>query len=281
MKLIADSSCDTTLEMRNDLDIEFAPLTIRLPDGKEYLDSPGFDVAPLLQDMKSHKEPARSNCPSPEDFANIMRKHLESFVITLSAALSGTYSAAEVAKQIVLSETPDKKIHVFNSKSAAAGETLIALELSKLIKENQSFENIVAYGEAFIAKMQTIFVLESLDNLVKNGRISRLKASAASILNTFPIMCGNKEGEIEVVCKVRGFSQTLSKMVSVIAEKTDDLKPKSVKLVVAYCNCLERAEEIKNDILSRCKAIEEVILTPTGGLSSMYAYDGGIVIAFA
>ncbi len=281
MKIIADSSCDTTEELREQLDIEFAPLTIRVANGNEYVDVPELDTVALMEELKAHKEPARSNCPSPEDFAKIMRKHLESFVITLSSALSGTYGSAVVAKDMVLTESPEKKIHIFDSKSAASGETLIAMEINRLIKQNCSYETIVAGVEAFISRMQTIFVLESLENLVKNGRVSRIKASAASILNTFPIMCASDKGEIDVMCKVRGFQQTLNKLVSVIAEKTDDLKPNSVNLVLAYCNCSERAEALKKDILERCKAIKQVTLTPTGGLSSMYAYEGGIVIAFA
>ena len=128
--------------------------------------------------------------------------------------------------------------------------------------------------------MKTHFVLEDLGNLVKNGRISRTAGFVGTMLNLRPIMGENGHGEIIPLEKVRGTANAMRRLVELVAEETDHLPAASKLLVLSHCNCQERAMQLKKAFLERCAVFKDVIVVPTGGLSTVYANDGGIVIAF-
>ena len=181
---------------------------------------------------------------------------------------------------MVLEETPDKKIYVFDSESAAAGETRLALLLRDMIDAGMEFDEIVEKANAFIAGMSTRFVLEDLGNLIKNGRISKAAGLVGTMLNLRPIMSDNGHGEILCLEKVRGTQNSMRRLVELVGEQTAHLAQGSLTMVLSYCNCVERAGDLKKEFLAKCAAVREVIMVPTGGLSTVYANDGGIVLAF-
>ena len=278
-KLIADSCCDTTAEIREELDLDIVPLRIILASGTEYIDTVDLNVDELLTNM--HKSPGvKTACPSIDDYAQLMYKYDECFLITLADFLSGSYNAAVTAKNLVTEEYPNKKIHVFNSLNACAGELKTVLFIHSLIKEGLSFEEIIRRGELFIENLATVFVLEDLSNLIKSGRMSKLTEKVASFLGIFPVLYKLRIREIRMGAKVRGHHNALNKMVKYIVEWTKRLPEKSITIVLSNCEAPHHAETVKNNILSSCPAVSEVLVVPSSGLSSVYANRGGIVISF-
>lgn len=280
LKIIADSCCDTTEDLRKELDIELVPLTILPPGGGEIIDDLALDTERLISIMAASAEPVRTACPSVGDYAKRMEKYEECVVITLSAKLSGSYNSARIARELVLEKHPHKKIAVFNSKTAAAGELSIALFVDTLKHCDASFEEIVEKTNNFISRMKTLFVLENVSNLVKNGRMSKVKGVIASVMSIHPVLSDDGNGDIKSLHIVRGLKNALNKMVDSIKELTENRAEKSAVLTLSYCNCHERALQLKEDILEKCKAIKTVVITPTAGISTVYANDGGIVVAF-
>lgn len=278
-KIIVDSSCDLTPAMRKVLRLEVASLKIE-SNGKHFIDDENIDIKNLIYNMKQSRDPVSTACPAPEEYAELMRKANESFVVTLSSQLSGSYNSACVARDMVLEETPDKKIYVVDSGSAAAGELRLALLLRDFVDLGLCFEEIVDKIKAFLSTMCTMFVLEDLSNLVKNGRISRVAGLLGTMLSLRPIMGENGHGEIILVEKVRGTQNALRRLVELVGEKTAKAAESSITLVLSYCNCPERATVLKKEFLAGCKALKDVIMVPTSGLSTAYASDGGIIIAF-
>lgn len=277
IQLIADSCCDVTPAMKRLLGLSIASLNITVGE-EHYRDDESLNTLALIAKMKACKTPPTTACPTPEEYAALMRQERESFVITLSSKLSGSYNAAYVGRQLALEENPDLRIHVFDSESAAAGETRIALFLRDLIDASMDFDSIVEKTTAFIATMKTHFVLEDLSHLVKNGRISKAAGLLGTMLNIRPIMGENGHGEIIPLEKVRGTANAMRRLVEIVASET--AQAAGLTLVLSYCNCLERAQELKKMFLSQCSAIKEVIMVPTNGISTVYADDGGIVVAF-
>ena len=202
------------------------------------------------------------------------------FVVTLSSKLSGSHNAAMLGRELALEEVPNKRIHVFDSESASAGETYIALMIRDLIDAGRSFEEIVSAVTEKIHSMHTLFVLDSLENLVKNGRVSKAIGLIANVLSIRLLMSDDGSGAIKNISKARGIKGALNQMVELCRKQTEGLAAGSQRLVLSYCNCPERAEQVKNLIREKCAAIGEIVTVETGALSSMYAYDGGIVIAF-
>lgn len=273
-KLVADSSCDLNDELRERLDIGLVPLKIDVED-KSFIDDGSLDIIPLIEAMKNSKKGIMTSSPSPADFMKYYEKAENIFTITISSKLSSTYNNALLAKNMIL-ETKDKFIHVFDSKSASVGETLVSMKVFELIQEKLNPDEIIEKVNEYIEEMETFFILESLDNLIKAGRMNKLVGHVASALNIKPIM-GAEDGEIELVDKVRGNKRAFKRLVEIVGEKGEDLENKV--LGIAHCNAPERAEEFKKDIEEKYN-FKEIVVVNTGGLSTAYANDGGLVIAF-
>src|SRR5699024_3811661 len=193
------------------------------------------------------------------------------------ANLSGTYNSAMLAKDMILDEYPNKFVHVFNTKSASVGETLVSLKIEELIKEKLDNLEIVKTVEKYIDEMKTFFILESLDNLIKNGRISKVKGLVASILNFRPIMGEDGEGNIQLVENHRGSKKSMNRLVEIIGETQEDFQHKV--LAIAHANAFSKARDLKEQIEKKYN-FKEVIIVETKGLSTAYANDGGIILAY-
>ena len=280
MMILADSCCDLSPELLKMTQARVAPLTITIDD-THYVDDGTVDIPPYLAAMKASKNPVRSACPSPDLYAeDIKAADDDCFIITLSSKLSGSHNAAVLGVQLAEEDMPEKKVHVFDSESASAGETYLALMIHDLIAAGKSFEQIVETVEEKIRSMHTLFVLDSLDNLVKNGRISKAVALLANVLSIRLLMSDDGHGAIKNISKARGIKGALTQMVETCRKHTEGLAAASQRLVISYCNCPERARQVRDMIREKCPAIGEIVMTPTSALSSMYANDGGVVIAY-
>ena len=280
MMILADSCCDLSPELLKKTQARVAPLTITIDD-THYVDDGTVDIPPYLAAMKASKNPVRSACPSPDLYAeDIKAADDDCFIITLSSKLSGSHNAAVLGVQLAEEDMPEKKVHVFDSESASAGETYLALMIHDLIAAGKSFEQIVETVEEKIRSMHTLFVLDSLDNLVKNGRISKTVALLANVLSIRLLMSDDGHGAIKNISKARGIKGALTQMVETCRKHTEGLAAASQRLVISYCNCPERARQVRDMIREKCPAIGEIVMMPTSALSSMYANDGGIVIAY-
>lgn len=276
MKIVADSCCDVNPEIEERTDIQLVPLTIQIED-KDYRDDKDLDIDNLIVDMRNSPKVPKTACPSPQDFIERYKGGESVFVVTLSSALSGTYKSAMLAKEIFLEEVENKFIHVFDSLSASVGETLISLHISELINKGLKEVEIVDKVNAYIKDMRTFFTLKTLDNLAKSGRVSQFVARVSSILSVRPIMAGNRKGEIEVHEKVVGARRVFKRLVDVIGEHGQNLEDKI--LGIAHCNALENALAFKEEVLKRYN-FKDIIIVKTAGISTIYANEGGLIIAF-
>lgn len=130
--------------------------------------------------------------------------------------------------------------------------------------------------EQFIYQMQTLFVLESLDNLRKNGRLTKLQAVVTSALK-IKLLCGaTPEGEICKLGQALSMKQALNKLVERIAA---DPAHKGRTVAICHCGCLDRAFQVKRRIEETCQA-EKVLILEAGGITTVYANEGGIVVAY-
>lgn len=274
--LVAVDSCgELTEEMKKSGHFVNVPLTIDV-QGYTIIDDETFDQKDFLRRVAASPEPPRSACPSPEAYRKVFETDADHlFAVTLSAELSGSCSSAQLGRVLCLEDHPEKKIHVFNSRSASIGETLIAMKIGELEERGCSFEEIVEKVEAYIDTQVTWFVLESLEALRKNGRLSNLKAAVATVLNIKPVMQSTPAGNIQQLCQVRGINRALSRMVDSIVETVRN--PQERILAISHCNCRERGEQVRDAIVSRIR-VKDSIVIDTQGISSLYASDGGVIV---
>jgi len=276
-KIIGDSSCDISKEMEESMNISIAPLYFSL-DGEEFIDDETLDLDYYLSKIANSPNVPKSSCPSIQDYLERFEgDHKWVFGITLSSELSGSYNSAMNAKAMFLEKNPNKKVHIFNSFGASSVEVLPALKIKELIDAGEDFESIVEKVEAFIDDSKVLFVLDKIDTLEKNGRLSIMKAKIVRVLNLKLILKANQLGEIDMVTKARGIKKALKKMV-VEMDKIGNITSKKT-LVITHCNALERAEYVK-EVVESMYNFKEIIIIKMRGLSSTYANDGGIIIGF-
>lgn len=274
--IVADSCCELTADMKKRENIEIAPLTLEV-GGESILDDETFDQKYFLKRVAECPECPKSACPSPDYFRKSFLNGAERcYAVTLSAQLSGSYNSAVLGANLAQEENEDLKIHVFNSRSASIGETLIVKKIVECEEAGMSFERVVETVELYISTQHTYFVLENLETLRKNGRLSKTKALVASALKIKPVMGATSEGDIVQLNQARGINKALMKMVDAIVNDAQHVENKT--LAISHCNCPERAEMVKEALLERL-AVQDVFVLDTQGVSSMYANDGGIIIA--
>lgn len=276
IKIVVDSCCDLSEEMRKDMNVQIVPLTLTLGE-KDYIDDDTLDIKQYIHDMAQCATSPKTACPSPDAYMNSYKGNESTFVVTLSSALSGSYNSAVLAKNMFLEEVTEKFIHVFDSLSATVGETIITLKINELSKLNISDLEIVERVSKHIKEMKTYFVLESLNHLVKAGRMNAIVAKVASLLSIKPIMGGDENGMIKLVEKTRGSKNALKRLAEIIGEEGKDLENKV--LGIAHCNCLEKALQFKEEVLQKYK-FRDIVIVEMRGVSTTYADDGGLVIAF-
>ena len=272
INLIVDSCVDFNGDTK---DIEQIPFKIII-DEEELVDS-DLDIMDLIAKMKNSKGHIKTACPSPDDFINAFKKCKETFAVTISSALSGSYNSAMLAVNIMKERFPDSLVHVFDSKTASAGESLVALKVKQMVDEKLETKEIVENTNKYISKLRTFFILDSLDNLAKNGRITNFKAIIGNMLHIVPIMGEDGNGSIVLKEQVRGKKKAFSRLIDIIGEYNVDFE--NTILGISHCNCFEKAEKLRDEIKMKYP-FKDIKIFATSGLSSVYAYDGGIVIAF-
>ncbi|WP_124064855.1 DegV family protein [Clostridium sp. E02] len=275
-KIIGDSCTDLTPELKKDPHFQIVPLTLQIGD-TQIIDDDTFDQKSFLKLVKSSSEAPKSACPSPELYKKAYECDEDQvFVITLSEHLSGSYSSAVLGKKLYEEEHGEdgKKIAVLGSDSASSGQLNVALYVQSLCQASLPFEEIEQKARTFIQNMKTYFVLETLDTLRKNGRLSGLQAFFATALNIKPVM-GAESGTIIKLDQARGINKALMRMADIAIKGAGDTRDKV--LAISHCNHAERAEFVKQEMLKRGE-YKDVVIAETAGVATVYANDGGIVM---
>lgn len=276
-RIIGDSCMDLTTDLKKDLHFQIVPLTLQV-ENVQIIDDETFDQKKFLKLVKGSSHCPQTACPSPERFQDAYEGEADQvFVVTLSEHLSGSYNSAVLAKKLYEEEhgKDGKQIHVFDSHSASSGELNVALFIQSLCQASLPFHQIVERTQVCIQDMKTYFVVESLDTLRKNGRLSGLQAFFATALNIKPIM-GAEAGIIVKLDQARGINKALVRMADIALKDVPQTKDRV--LVIAHCNNPDRAEMVKNEMCRQAQ-FKDVIITETAGVATVYANDGGIVVA--
>ena len=212
-KIIIDSCGELLDEWKKDECFESIPLTLMV-GAEQIIDDETFDQAEFINKVAACPECPKSACPSPERYMRAYDCEAEHiYVVTLSSELSGSYNSALLGRDLIMEDHPDKKIHVFNSRSASIGESLIGMKIQECEEAGMSFEEVVSTVEHYIEGQHTFFILENLDTLRKNGRLSKVKALVASALKIKPVMGSTDDGNICQLDQARGMKKALVKMV--------------------------------------------------------------------
>ncbi len=272
IKLISDSSCDLTF--LDGVDFSTAPLTIVAGDNS-YIDNKDLDIDNMLSVLKSYNGKSSTACPAVGDWLELFGDADIIYVVAMTSGLSGTYSSACSARDILLENRPDVKIHIFDTLSTGPEQALIVCKIAELIKEKYCFEDIVKTTSEYMGKTGLLFSLESLHNFAQNGRVSKVTATAVGVLGIRVVGTASFEGTLEVLAKCRGEK----KAESVLLEQLLLRKYSGGKIFIHHVNNENFAQNIKSTVKTKFPSAE-IEIRNTKGLCSYYAEKGGILIGF-
>lgn len=274
-KIVVDSCCELPEELKKDPRFESVPLTLIVGDSYEQPDDETFNQRVFLDAVAACPTCPKSACPSPERYLEAYKTQAEHvYAVTLSSQLSGSYNSAVLGKNLYHDAYGEKDIYVVDSRSASCGETQLAYKIMEYEEAGLSFAEITEKIEQYVKEMNTYFVLENLETLRKNGRLSKVKAFVASTLNIKPLM-GADNGSIIQLGQGIGMKKALAKLVDAAVNNVKDAD--SRRLMITHCNNPSGAESVRKGIEEWIK-VKEVVIMDTAGISSMYANDGGVIV---
>lgn len=271
-KIVADSASNV-FELA-DMSYACAPLKIICGD-KEYVDTPELDLNGMISDLKTTKLRSSTSCPNVYEWMQTFEGADHIFAVCITGSLSGSYSAAEQAKELYLQDHPDVKIHVINSLTAGPEMRLIIEKLQKLIEKGLPFDYIVQAIETYMKHTHLTFCLQSLTNLARNGRVSPAVAKLASVLGIRLVGRASDHGTLEPFGKIRGELKSMEAMLKEMISRGF----KGGKVRISHCFNLEAATTFKNMILDKFSS-SDIVIDTCSALCSFYAELGGMLIGY-
>ncbi len=275
-KIVADSGCDYRQLATPAIDTTFisVPLKIQVAD-QLFIDDSNLDIDYMMETMYATSEASKSSCPSPDDYLQAFEGGQNIFVVTITGTLSGSHNSAQLAKNLYLEEHPDAKIHVIDSLSAGGEVDLFVDKLNELIDKGLSFEEVVEGITFYQQKTKLLFVLAKVDNLVKNGRLSKLIGTVVGLLNIRMVGEASETGTLELLQKARGPKKSL------LAAYEELVKAGYAggRIVMAHRNNEKFCQQLSERIIETFPQANIKILA-TSGLCSFYAEDGGLLMGY-
>ncbi|MGV3310853.1 DegV family protein [Streptococcus suis] len=275
-KIVADSGCDyrQLAQLAPDTEFVSVPLSIQIGD-QTFVDDASLDIDQMVSVMQSTSEAATSACPSTQAYEEAFAGAENVIVVTITGGLSGSFNAARVARDMYLEEHPDAKIHLIDSLSAGGEMDLLVTEINRLIASGLEFEEVVSAITTYQENSKLLFVLAKVDNLVKNGRLSKLVGAVVGLLNIRMVGEASSEGKLELLQKARDHK----KSVTAAWEEMKKAGYKGGRIIMAHRNNDKFFQQF-SDLVKETypeASIEEVA---TSGLCSFYAEEGGLLMGY-
>lgn len=274
--IVTDSSCDLfpAALQGGEVQISSVPFIISVGN-RDFVDDETLNTAEMLDAMEHCQQASHTSCPSPQGWLEQFEKADFCIAITISSNLSGCMNSAELAKEMMLERYPDKKIAVLDSRSTGQEIVICVERICELIEAGADFEKVVSEAETILRNTRIVFALSSFDNLVKNGRMSKVAGFVASKLGMWGIGIGSDEGTIAIKGKTRGATKAMTMLL-------EDMKERGYhggKVIISHCHNLVFANRLQSKIKELWQDAK-ISIMPTRGLCSYYAERGGLIMSY-
>ena len=280
-KIVVDSCCDLTAEMKEWSNLTVVPLTLQIGD---YViqDDENFDQDDFIGRMMESTELAKSACPSPDAFASACEgDENEVYILTITDKLSGCYNSAVQGVSLYKDDNPDstKKIHVFNSLATSGLETIMAYKIKELADSGVAFDELVETVEKFcVDDCFLYFYLESFDALKGNGRLFNLGAKVIEALRVKLVCRRTDYGNISLAAKDLSENRIIQKLAALVQKETEGRDLSGKTAIVSHVCCEEKANTIAK-LIKEKTGYEDVLVLKASGLNSLYASNKGIIVS--
>lgn len=273
--VVTDSGSDLPQSIKDKYGIQVVPLTIQF--GEEiYQDGVELKADQFYQRLAESSNLPSTCQPSPADFVKVYEENTEPgdhiISIHLSSKVSGTYQSAVLASTMV----DNREIHVLDTKSASIGIGLVAIAVAEAIDNGATVEEAIQEGERVIDELQVYFVVDTLENLKRNGRIGAASAIVGSLLNIKPILTLN-DGIVSPYDKVRGKNKAIKNIYELLREYTNNNPSRKIRVGLTHANCLTEAEIIRDKIKEELE-INDILIEYIGPTIGVHVGPGTVAL---
>lgn len=272
--IITDSSADIPKPLLEKYHIHMVPLTIRV-NGKEYEEGVNITPQEFYREMFRSPELPKTSQPTPARFAQLfseLTKQGKILCLTVSSKLSGSFGSANLGKE--LSGNPD--VVVFDTEAGSIGHGLQVLKAAEMAQAGFSLDQILYQLQKCRTEMKFLILLDTLENIVKGGRLSRFQGSLAKILNIKAIL-HNVEGSAEILEKVRGRQKSLERVIQLVGERCNDFSNRIIG--ITHVDNLPDAQQLAHEF-EKLYHPKEIIINEMGSTIATYAGKSGLIVAF-
>ncbi len=270
-RIVADSSANVlTLP-----GVNYTTVPMKVVAAKEYVDDLNLDLAGMVADLQQHKGKSGSSCPNVGEWLEAFGDEEAIFGITITKHLSGSYNAAQQAAQTYMAEHPGRKVYIIDSLSTGPEMMMIVDKILECEKAGLDFQTTKEKVLDYANHNHTLFCLQSMMNLARNGRTSMAVAKIASIIG-IRVVGDAKGGQLAPAHKPRGAKGATGKLLEMMKER--GFRDGNI-LRIAHCFGEEAAFALRDKVLEEFPNTK-FILEPTGALCSFYAEEGGLIIGF-
>jgi DegV family protein with EDD domain len=254
---------------------DYTTVPLKIIAEKEYVDDAALNLDGMMEDLRNHKGKSGSSCPNVGEWLDAFGDAEEVFCVTISKNLSGSYAASVQAGETYMSEHPGRKVFTFDSLAVDPEMAMIVDKIRECEAAGDDYETTKAKVLDYHNHVHTLFCLESMLNLARNGRVSMAVAKIAGMLGirVVGIALG---GQVTPIHKPRGAKKATQTIVEMIKER--GFKDGNV-LRVAHCYAEEAAQALKDAIFAEFPNTV-FKLEHTTALCSFYAEAGGLIIGF-
>ena len=268
--------CDSSANILSSQDKFYATVPMKIIAGDmEFVDNAQLDLQGMVNFLKEHKGKSGSSCPNVQDWLDAFGDHNEVFGVTITKHLSGSYNSGHQAAETHMEEHPGAKAYIFDSLSTGPEMMMIVDKIRQLEAQGLGYDAIKEQVLEYHNHNHTLFCLQSMTNLARNGRVHPAVAKIAGMLN-IRVVGDVKGGEITPVHKPRGDKKAIQALVEMMTER--GLQDGNL-VRIAHCY----GETAANALVEAVKAQYpncRFIIEPTTALCSFYAEAGGLIIGF-
>lgn len=228
IKIITDSTLDLPENLIREKEIEVLPLLINFGE-ESYLDGVEINTKEMLDKIEKENVLPTTAQITPNRFEDVFKKYLEQgykiVTLVMSSEMSGTYQSACIAKNMIESDD----IVVIDSKNVTSGLGVLLLKACEFRDNGDNIFEIEEKIKNIIPKVKSSLSFESLENLVRGGRLSKTAATIGSVLG-LRLILEVKDGKMAVKDKVRGSKKALKRVISDFENGNVDLNSPVVLL---------------------------------------------------
>jgi DegV family protein with EDD domain len=276
IRILTDSTSYIESSLRETLGIMLVSLNVNFED--ESFREVDIDNVTFYRKMKEKGIP-RSSQPSVNEIYEVMEKTAEQgdslVCVFITSEMSGTYSTAHIAKDMIMERYPHAEIAIVDSRSNCMQLGYAAIVAARAAQEGKSFQEVVQAAEDNKKRSKFYFVPETLEYLKKGGRIGGASALLGSLLKIVPILTV-EDGKTELVTKVR----TKQKAVATIVEKVlEDIRNFGLgEVSVHHINCYEEAKKLAESLKGILN--KEIGICDIGPVIGVHVGPGAIGIVY-